>query len=167
MMQEDGVRKGGLETTIYMPKEAIKSLRLELGNLLGDKLAAGVLFRFGFRCGEALSEKKNRGESTEKGMDGALREIWEQTGLGNIVNITDISEKEIEIEQEDSTEANSIGRASEPSCDYTRGYLAGIASILEKKKFYCVETECISEGKKRCVFKLVMFPHRVYVPKKT
>jgi hypothetical protein len=36
------------EPMVSIPGDAINSLRLELGNLLGRKLAAGVLFRFGY-----------------------------------------------------------------------------------------------------------------------
>lgn len=159
-------KKEDSEPFIYMSGEAIKSLRSELSNLLGDKLAAGVLFRFGFRCGEALVERTISDANIESGMGEPLTSIWKQTGLGKIVKIEEISEEEVEIEQEGSTEAKVIGSAAEPSCDLTRGYLAGIATMLTKKKFYCVETDCISEGKDRCSFQLVVFPHKVYVPKK-
>jgi predicted hydrocarbon binding protein len=151
---------------VFLPGEAIKSLRLELSNLLGEKLAAGALFRFGFRCGEALIEQSEPNEKGESGIRDDITGIWEQTGLGNITESKEISEEEIEIELEESTEARVMGNAGEPSCDYTRGYLAGIATGLLKKKFYCVETACLSEGKPSCSFKLVVFPHKVYVSKK-
>jgi predicted hydrocarbon binding protein len=167
MMRKRGHEKReDSEPFIYMSGEAIKSLRSELSNLLGDKLAAGVLFRFGFRCGEALVERTMSKANIESGMGESLPGIWKQTGLGKIAKIEEISEEEVEIEQEGSTEAKIIGSAAEPSCDLTRGYLAGIATMLTKKKFYCVETDCISEGKDRCSFQLVVFPHKVYVPKK-
>lgn len=156
----------GSKPFIYMSGEAIKSLRLELSNLLGEKLASGVLFRFGFRCGEALVERARSKTNIEGKIGESLTDIWKQTGLGKIVKIEEISEEEVEIEQQDSTEAKVIGSTAEPSCDLTRGYLAGIATMLTKKKFYCVETDCISEGKDRCNFQLVVFPHKVYVPKK-
>lgn len=151
---------------VFLPGEAIKSLRLELSNLLGEKLASGALFRFGFRCGEALIERAEPNEKGESGKQTDIAGIWEQTGLGNITGSKEISEEEIEIELEESTEARVMGNAGKPSCDYTRGYLAGIATGLWKKKFYCVESACISEGKGKCAFKLVVFPHKVYVSKK-
>ena len=166
-MRKGGHEKNeGSESFVYMPGEAIKSLRTELSNLLGEKLAAGVLFRFGFRCGEALMERTMSEANTEKGISKVLPGIWERTGLGKIVNINETSDEEVQIEQEASTEARVIGNTDEPSCHYTRGYLAGIATILSKKKFYCVETTCISEGKDKCNFQLVVFPHKVLVPKK-
>ncbi len=167
MVEDSRKEKGDHATFISMPEEAIKSLRTELSNLLGERLADGVLFRFGFRCGEALVERRISDNLENTDIHKTLPEIWSQTCLGDIVNIEEISEEEIEIEQEESTEAHVTGPSDTPSCNYTRGYLAGIASILTKKKFYCIETECISEGKDTCRFQLVVFPHKVYVAKKT
>lgn len=157
-----------LETSIYMPAEAINALRSELSNLVGEKLAKGVLFRFGYRCGEILVQRTKMDDSQEKELSETLPKIWGKTGLGKIVKIEEISEKEVIIEQEDSTEAQAMDGVEAPLapvCDYTRGYLAAIANQLTNSKFYCEETACISEGKTRCIFKLVMFPHKVYVTK--
>lgn len=170
MREHDIENKGGTERVdsfIILPGEALKSLHLELSNLLGDKLAAGVLFRFGYRCGEAFIERVKLKASKKKGIGETILRIWSKTGLGNIVNIENVSEEELIIQQEGSIEARAIGSADVPSCDYTRGYLAGIANRLTEKKFYCVETECISEGNNKCHFQLLMFPHKVYVPKKS
>lgn len=156
----------GSDKLVSMPGEAVKSLRLELSNLLGEKLASGVLFRFGFRCGEALVERTKSKISEKEDMNQILPKIWKKTGLGSIINIEEISDEEMVIEYNESVEANFMGPTNTTSCDYTRGYLAGIASVLAKKKYYSVETECISEGKKRCRFQLMVFPHKVYVPKK-
>ena len=149
------------KTNVYMPSEAIRSLRLELSNLLGEKLAAGVLFRFGYRCGEALVEQAKSENPKDLNIESALPKIWKQTSLGKITKIEETSEDEMEIIHEDSIEAKVQGTSESPSCDYTRGYLAGITSALTKKKFYCVETSCISGGNKSCTF------HRVLVPKKS
>lgn len=157
----------GLEDFMYMPGEAIMSLRLELSNLLGEKLAAGVLFRFGFKCGEALIDRMKNIKPKKQEIEKILPKISNDIGLGEIVNIERISEDEMDVELDKSTEANAIGDTSKPSCDYTRGYLAGITSVITKKKFYCVESECLSQGENRCVFHLVVFPHKVYLPKKT
>jgi predicted hydrocarbon binding protein len=158
--------KEGYDSLISMPGEAVRSLRLELSNLLGEKLASGVLFRFGYRCGETLVDRTKSKITEKEGISQVLPSIWDKTGLGSITNIQEISEEEMMIEQKESMEAHAMGVTNEPSCDYTRGYLAGIVSVLTKKKHYSVETECISEQKKKCKFQLVVFPHKVYVPKK-
>jgi predicted hydrocarbon binding protein len=152
---------------IYFPGEAIKSLRMELSNLLGEKLAAGALFRFGYRCGEAFFEQVAQGQESQGDLNDILYKIWGETGLGNIANVEEIAEDEVIVEQENSTEARIQGQADTPSCDFTRGYLAGIANTLTKNRYYCVETACISEGKERCTFRLILFPHKVYVTKNT
>ncbi|UCF08338.1 MAG: XylR N-terminal domain-containing protein [Thermoplasmata archaeon] len=151
---------------VSMPGDAITSLRSELSNLLGERLASGVLFRFGYRCGEGLAERLS---SKETGSDNAteiLPKIWQRTGLGTISQIKEISEDEMEVEIAGSTEALALGSAEEPICDCTRGYLAGVANWLSKKRFYCVEESCLSQGQKTCTFRLVVFPHKVYVSKK-
>lgn len=153
------------ESQIYFPVEAIKSLRLELSNLLGEKLAAGALFRFGYRCGEAFVERFNMDKRAKEDLNEVLINIWQGTGLGNIRNIEEISKDEVIVEQENSTESKVQGSVESPSCDFTRGYLAGIANMLTQKKYYCVETACISEGKDICTFRLIEFPHKVYVTK--
>ena len=159
-------KKNVNSTDVFLPGEAIKSLRMELENIVGDKLASGVLFRFGYRCGEALVEKKSSDGQSLNAFEEALSSIWKQTGLGTIENINEVSENEMEIEHRDSTEAWVAGESDSPSCDFTRGYLAGITSKITQKKFYCVESECEAMGDQGCRFQLVVFPHRVYVPKK-
>ena len=160
-------KKEESEKLVYMPGDAIKSLRLELSNLLGEKLAAGVLFRFGFRCGEELVERVELENPQTDDIHRSFPLIWEKTGLGKIAKIMDISDEEVEIKHEDSIEAKVLGKTGIPSCDYTRGYLAGMATKLLNKKFYCVETDCISEGKDNCKFQLLVFPHKVLVAKKS
>jgi predicted hydrocarbon binding protein len=156
-----------LEDVMYMPGEAIMSLRMELSNLLGEKLAAGVLFRFGFKCGEALVERMKNINPKKNDIEKILPKISNDIGLGKIVDMKRISEEEMVVELDRSTEANAMGDTSKPICDYTRGYLAGITSVFTNKKFYCVESECLSQGENRCIFHLVVFPHKVYLPKKT
>ena len=95
MREESHEEKGGkesFESFIYLPGEAIRSLRSELSNLLGEKLSAGVLFRFGYRCGEAFVERMISEDSAKKGISESLLKIWGQTGLGEIVKIEEISE---------------------------------------------------------------------------
>lgn len=154
------------EPVISIPGDAINSLRLELGNLLGRKLAAGVLFRFGYHCGEALAGQHVPDEAAEVSIAKLLPEIWVHTGLGSIVRVQELFEDELEVELEDSTEAVFAGTSSEPMCDITRGYLAGVVNRVMKKKFYCIEATCLSEGAPRCTFQMLEFPHKVYVGKK-
>jgi predicted hydrocarbon binding protein len=155
------------EEYILMPGEALRSLRTELCNLLEEKLSVGVLFRFGYRCGEALVERmQTTGEGTTD-LEDNLKKYWERTGLGIIVSIEKITTEEVIVEQEMSTEALALEKGVTPSCDYTRGCMAGIANALTGRKYYCIESECISVGKDRCLFHLIEFPHRVYLPMKS
>ena len=44
--------------------------------------------------------------------------------------------------------------AGRPSCDFLRGFLAGAASYIYRRRIDCVETECVSAGSKKCRFVL-------------
>jgi len=154
------------EPVVSIPGDAIHSLRLELSNLLGKKLAAGVLFRFGYHCGESLAGGYVQGQAGDVSIAKLLEEVWVHTGLGTIAGVQEISEDEMELELEESTEALSAGSSAEPVCDYTRGYLAGVVNKVLGAKFYCVETSCMSQGAPRCTFQMLVFPHKVYVSKK-
>ena len=105
-----------------------------MSNLLGEKLASGVLFRFGFRCGETLVDRTKSKITEKEGISQVLPLIWDKTGLGTITNIQEISEEEMVIEQKESMEAHVVGATNVPSCDYTRGYLAGIERFMFRKK---------------------------------
>ena len=163
---KDEQRTAISEPVVSIPGDAINSLRLELSNLLGKKLAAGVLFRFGYHCGEALAGQYVPDVAAEVSIAKLLPEIWVHTGLGSIARVQEVSEDEMEVELEDSTEAVFAGTSFEPVCDYTRGYLAGVVNRVMKKKFYCIEASCLSEGAPRCTFQMLVFPHKVYVSKK-
>jgi predicted hydrocarbon binding protein len=154
------------EPVVSIPGDAINSLRLELSNLLGKKLAAGVLFRFGYHCGEALAGQHVPDDAPEISISKLLPELWVHTGLGSIVGVQEVSEDEMEVELEDSTEAVFAGTSTEPMCDFTRGYMAGIVNRVMKKKYYCIEASCLSEGAPKCTFQMLVFPHKVYVGKK-
>jgi bacteriochlorophyll 4-vinyl reductase len=154
------------ESVVSIPGDAIHSLRLELGNLLGKKLAAGVLFRFGYHSGEALAGQNVPDDDAEISIDTLLPDIWIHTGLGSIARVQELSEDEMEVELEDSVEAESAGSSSEPVCDYTRGYLAGVVNRVLGRKYYCIEKSCLAEGAPRCTFQMLEFPHKVYVTKK-
>ncbi len=150
---------------ITLPRDGIRSLRLELQNLVGEKITSGVLFRFGYKCGESLTEFEEPSDLKAKDFQDVLKKFWKHTGLGAIVKVESISDEETIVILENSTEAISIGESEEPICDFTRGYLAGISSRLSGEKHHCVESECKASGAENCKFHLVVFPHRIYIPK--
>jgi hypothetical protein len=62
------------------------------------------------------------------------------------MQVKDLEEGRITVALEESIEARHGRR-----CDFTRGYLTGMVSTLMKRKFEAEETECIADGKYRCV----------------
>ncbi len=142
-----------------MPGTALLDLREELELLEGDS-AAETLERFGFRAGMGMVRSLEVEANDFEEFSEMLPQLWSETGLSRIV-MEEITEKEMVITFEESVEA-SHGRR----CDFTRGYLSGIASGLLKKRYKATERECISEGKASCVHVLTPADELIQPPRK-
>jgi len=140
------------DSYFLMHGTALKDLRVELDNVVGDALSKGLLFRFGFRCGECIA--KSIGIHPKKSdISRVLPEVWSEVGLGRIV-IKRTRSGKISAIIEDAIEAEANGLKGKPSCDFTRGYLAGLVSSLLGKSYYCIEEKCISKGDSFCKYVL-------------
>ncbi|MEW5937884.1 MAG: DUF835 domain-containing protein [Candidatus Thermoplasmatota archaeon] len=131
------------EPYFVMPGSALLSLREELQIALGEANSREALFRYGMRCGEALV--KNLGITA--GLDdfkGILQSLWFEVGLSRPY-IEKVDEGEIVVMFDESLESSP-----QNSCDFTRGYLAGVTSGLLGRKYGCIETTCRSDGSEFC-----------------
>ncbi|MEW5937864.1 MAG: DUF835 domain-containing protein [Candidatus Thermoplasmatota archaeon] len=129
---------------------ALKSLGDELQILVGEGASQETIERYGFRCGEGLVQSiEVRCETTEELRD-LLPGVLIETGLGRVDRI-DVSKDWVVVSFEESVEANAIGRASTPSCNFTRGYLSGVLSALYDRRYVGVEESCRAKGDERCV----------------
>ena len=134
-----------------MPIEGLATLRKELTGLVDEDVAGGVLFRYGYRSGYEIMKKLN----LDAGMDNLsemFEEIWHEIGLGRARLISENGRMSVVFEE--SLEAKANGSRTVPSCDFTRGYLAGIISRILGKKYYATEEKCISMGNDVCLFRL-------------
>jgi len=134
-----------------MPIEGLATLRKELTGLVDEDVAGGVLFRYGYRSGYEIMKKLN----LDAGMDNLsemFEEIWHEIGLGRAHLISENGRMSVVFEE--SLEAKANGSRTVPSCDFTRGYLAGIISRILGKKYYATEEKCISMGNDVCLFRL-------------
>jgi len=137
-----------------MSGNALKNLGDELQILVGEKASHETIERYGFRCGEGLVQSIDiRCKDTEELRD-LLPGVLIETGLGRVDKM-DIAPSEVTISFEDSVEANSIAKTTEPACHFTRGYLSGVLSALLDRRFTASEQSCMAKGDKRCVHKLV------------
>jgi predicted hydrocarbon binding protein len=127
-----------------MPGSALLDLREEL-ELIEDKAASDTLERYGYRAGVGLIKTLKVKADDLQQLGDMLPQIWMETGLSRI-NLLEINETEIKAGFEESLEA-AHGR----KCDFTRGYLAGIASTLIGRRYEATEIECSSTGAKQCI----------------
>ncbi len=134
-----------------MPVEGLATLRKEMTGLVDEDVAGGVLFRYGYRSGYEIMRKLNLEVSMDN-LSEIFEEIWHEIGLGRARLLED--DGKISVVFEESLEAKANGKKTAPSCDFTRGYLAGIISRTLGKKYYATEEKCISMGNDVCLFRL-------------
>lgn len=127
-----------------MPGSALIDLREEL-ELIEDDKAKETLARYGYRAGVGLIRSIGVEVSSFEQFKEVLPQLWSETGLGRM-QIKEADQDCITVTFEESIEARH-GR----KCDFTRGYLAGMVSTLLKRKYEAQETECVADGKYRCV----------------
>lgn len=136
-----------------LPAEALITLRDELEPLANEDVIRAIIFRYGFRSGDACVESMGLKVKNPKQFKDLLPDIWEEVGLGRL-HLDNIGHEKIELRISESIEGNIMGDTGRASCDFTRGYLAGVVSNLLGKMYHCKEEECISSGESQCAFTL-------------
>lgn len=134
-----------------LPAEALITLRDELEPLANEDVIRAIIFRYGFRSGDACVTSMGLKAKNSKLFKSLLPDIWEEVGLGRL-HLDDISDDTIELRLSESIEGTVLGDTQRTSCDFTRGYLAGVISNLLGKMYHCKEEECISQGDSQCAF---------------
>ncbi|UCG70321.1 MAG: hypothetical protein JSV09_04700 [Thermoplasmata archaeon] len=145
--------KKSVTAFFIMPAEALVTLREELSPLASELAVRAILFRYGFRSGEACLQSMDIKTTKDEMLPDILPNLWDEIGLGRLILIDNVKEG-FTLELSESIEANVIGNIGQSSCDFTRGYLAGMVSHLSKKKYHCREERCISKGDDHCTFHL-------------
>lgn len=131
------------EPYFVMPGSALLSLREELQIALGDGNSREALYRYGMRCGEALVKKLGITAELEEFKE-IFQSLWFEVGLSRPY-IEKVDEREIVVMFDESLESSP-----QNSCDFTRGYLAGVSSGLLDRQYGCIETTCRSDGSEFC-----------------
>ncbi len=131
-----------------LPASALISLREELELLAGD-WAGETLERTGFRAGMSLVSSLDFTTTKLEDFAEVFAQLWSEGGLSS-TTVEKVSEEEIVVSFKGSVEATSKRR-----CDFTRGYLEGIASGLLRRRYAATEVICVSQGADRCVHRLL------------
>jgi len=135
-----------------MPGNALKSLQDELKIAIDDsRVSRGVMERFGFRSGEGMA--KNLKSSDNKinitSTCEMLPHLWAQSGFGSLM-VDCIEDETITIKLKDSVEILTAGKQEKGTCNFTKGYIAGLISELLGKRYEGKELQCVSSGYDHC-----------------
>ena len=118
-----------------MPAEALITLRDELSPLASDLAVRAILFRYGFRSGEACMQSMGINGMEPEELPDILTNLWDEIGLRRL-SVRKDKKMGFALQLNESIEGNVIGEVGLASCDFTRGYLAGMVSCLSGKKIY-------------------------------
>jgi predicted hydrocarbon binding protein len=152
--KKEGEEKDGKTTAFFiLPAEALVTLRHELSPLADDPVIRAIIFRYGFRSGEACIQTMDIKSGEFEKPSEILPELWEEIGLGKLILEKD-KEDGIHLKLTQSIEGDVMGESKIPSCDFTRGYLAGTISHLSGNMYHCKEKKCVSKGDSHCTFLL-------------
>lgn len=138
-----------LTSFFIMPTEALKILHTEVDKLAGSEITRGLLFRYGYICGETIATKMNFTVKDRKSLAQMLPSIWAEIGLGKL-KVKKSSKDKIVVEFLECLESSAIETTKSNSCDFTRGYISGVVTGLTGEKFYSTIKSCKFKGNKNC-----------------
>jgi len=146
----------GDESTAYflMPDKSFKSLKDELEIMMGEENSANLMYRLGYRCGEAAAADTavdSQDFDTMEKFTLELPEHWIHIGLSSI-EVVKGGLEDFFVSLHDTLEAKVLRPMKIPSCQYTRGFLEGVISVLFNKKYKVTEKKCIAQGEEQCLF---------------
>ena len=159
--EKDGARRildgnEAVSTPFFiMPAASLQTLRDELTPLTSELAVRAILFRYGFRSGEACMHSMGIKAINSQELPDILPDLWDEIGLGRLT-VKRGGKTTFSLELSESIEGKVIGDVGQASCDFTRGYLAGLISYLSGRRYHCKEKKCISRGDGYCSFVLTV-----------
>jgi predicted hydrocarbon binding protein len=108
----------------------------------------------GVRCGRAVVKRTGFSWESDEQLADALVSLWAEVGIGRL-KAKDVDKGGVAAEVTDTVESIALGNVGEPSCFFTRGYIAGVVSELSGREHMTVEDQCVCEGHQKCVFTVI------------
>lgn len=144
------------ESTAYflMPDKSLKGLKEELEIIMGEDSSADLLYRLGYRSGEGAAKDTAVDPTDFKTLEKFKEELpehWIHIGLSSI-EVLKGGLEDFYVSLSDTIEAKLMRPSDHPSCNFTKGFLEGVISVLFDKKYTAEEKECIAEGNDHCIF---------------
>ena len=152
--------KGGLFYNevryLLIRPEVLITFQKEIEKEMGPK-AGRILFLSGFQGGN-LSSKKYR-EVFHLSDEEILRfmiEMGPQIGWGRFeLERFDLKKKSLSVKVYHSPFAEAYGTSSAPICNFIRGVMSGMATVVFKEECEITEILCFAKGNPYCKFELV------------
>ncbi|RMH72318.1 MAG: STAS domain-containing protein [Gemmatimonadetes bacterium] len=155
----------GDERMLLFRQEAFTVLRKLLFEQLGDDLANGWLFQFGYRCGHGdfgvLSTLYDWDTDADRLACGPIMHTWE-----GIVQVEPV-QMEFDLgsghfyfrgiwrnSYEAEIHLKEFGKSKVPTCFSLTGYASGWCSAFMGKPLLAIETKCIGKGDEQCEWEI-------------
>ena len=130
---------------------AIREMLVEYG--LSDK-DEEFFKELGIRCGKAVVRRTGFKWESDDQLADALVSLWAEVGIGRLT-AKDVDKGGVAAEVTDTVESLALGNVGDPSCFFTRGYIAGVVTELSGQEHMTVEDQCVCEGHQKCVFTVI------------
>jgi len=139
---------------VALPVDIFTAIRDILGEYgLGDK-DEEFFEKLGIKCGRAVVIRTGFSWESDEQMADALVSLWAEVGIGRLT-AKDVDKGGVAAEVTDTVESLALGNVGEPSCFFTRGYIAGVVNELSGREHMTVEDQCVCEGHPKCVFTVI------------
>lgn len=139
---------------IALPIEIFSAVREMLVKYDMEEKAEEFFEGLGASCGRAVVKRTGFKWESDEQLAESLTSLWAEVGIGRL-RAKDVDEGGVAAEVTDTAESDVIGNVGEPSCFFTRGYIAGVVSELSGTEHMAVEDQCVCEGHQNCVFTVV------------
>lgn len=139
---------------VALPVDIFTAIRDMLGEYdLSDK-DEEFFKELGVRCGKAVVKRTGFTWESDEQLAAALVSLWAEVGIGRLT-AKDVDKGGVAAEVTDTVESLALGNVGDPSCYFTRGYIAGVVSELSGREHMTVEDQCVCEGHSKCVFTVI------------
>ncbi len=137
-----------------VPADFFHDLQLELLKIAHDKEDVGrAMFNLGRSTVINISNSDLFSDFGSRSFEDVMHLHWPEVGLG-MMSIWTGGDGTYIIQNKRGTEALAKGYVGEPSCHFSRGYLAGLAFVQTGLNYTTVEKECMCQGFPHCTFLL-------------
>lgn len=139
---------------VALPVDIFTSMREILSKYDLDDKDEEFFNDLGNSCGKAVVRRTGITWESDEQLADALSSLWAEVGIGRLT-AKDVDKGGVAAEVTETVESLALGNVGEPSCFFTRGYIAGVVTELSGNEHMTVEDQCVCEGHQKCVFTVI------------